>query len=773
MSTIISRPFRFTEFQLFDAPSNDENGWKPVALPDNRPPPRLTGKFVYAFQVLGADTQLFAEILADAQGKLAVTPGRVARTTERDKRAAPAATNTDVFTLPHTINGKRAFYFFLVSRIRLHVSTINDLEVTRPPALVPLDLEKDGSFLLVGGSDGNSTTIETFLPVIDPITIGINLHTRYEQACNELIAFTMEFKEQSDAQRTRVRDRHKALFLAKLLQSVVEGDPSDKLGLKNEFKNDDPSAPKKFIETYDKTVEDLVKRRDRLVEPLVHFLAGKLLETAENSYLVTEKDDYAAFLSHLEVMYDRINEAPLGKARIGKLIDNPTFAFREYVLRTSPAPDAKFSVGRKANSAILGLWKEAVPGVLSKAPNAAEKIANALKFIARIELVKVEAKEISYTYRKKNGRLRTVTKTVQETTAIAPATALAKWAQDGLPGRGLERLAQGIEIANLTLALVSLANAEPGEDRGFALLNLFGSVLDGVSAFNAFLKIGERSIKIVGGVSAAVDTVLAARDGINAYGRDDTSSAVGFGIVATGSVLTLAGCVCAAAGLAAGATVVGIPLAAFLEVVGAVLVGAGWILAVFSADSEIELFVSHCMFGKNSNSGSKDKPKWASAAFGTWSQPGGLDHQVKSLLTILAAFTVKATDYTGINVQLGLTMSGSKLRIKFDAGYNLGITHRPDLLIDIGQQSMQQFGGDPQDPSRLRVGESNGRPFVQITADWPPNVRPPKAIQHQYCMVEVQLLLDDQGNTVPIQKALSYRVHELNSILSGPLSSHE
>jgi hypothetical protein len=337
----------------------------------------------------------------------------------------------------------------------------------------------------------------------------------------------------------------------------------------------------------------------------------------------------------------------------------------------------------------------------------------------------------------------------------------------------MERLAQGIEVVNLTLALFGLAGAEPGEDRGFALLNLFGSVLDSVSAFNAFLKIGERSIKVVGGISAAVDTVLAVRDGFNAYGRDDTSSAVGFGIVATGSVLTMAGCTCAAFGLAAGVSVVGLPLAVFLEIIGAVLVGAGWVLAVFSADSEIELFVSHCKFGKSELSSSKDKPKWASAAFGEWSKPGGLDHQVKSLLTILAAFTVKATGYTSIDVQLGLIMSGSKLRVKFTAAYNLGITHRPDLLIDIGQQTMQQLGGDPQDLKKFRVGDANGRPVVSVDADWPQNQRPPNAIQHQFCQVEVQLLLDDAGNVVPINGPMSYLVHQLNSILSGPKSSHD
>jgi hypothetical protein len=99
--------------------------------------------------------------------------------------------------------------------------------------------------------------------------------------------------------------------------------------------------------------------------------------------------------------------------------------------------------------------------------------------------------------------------------------------------------------------------------------------------------------------------------------------------------------------------------------------------------------------------------------------------------------------------------------------------HRPDLLIDIGQQTMQQLGGDPQDPKKFRIGDSNGRPFVSIDADWPPNLRPPNAIQHQVCQVEVQLLLDDEGNVVPIKGPMPYLVHQLNSILSGPKSSHD
>jgi hypothetical protein len=776
MSATISRPFRFTEFKLFDVPSSDESTWKPVKLPDTAAPQLVTGKWIYAFQLLGSNTQLFVELFADDKGELSALAGSDARAKERDQRAKPGKVGGSSFTLPHTINGKRAYYFFVVTRIRMPSDCVSNFETNKPRGLGPaLDLDRDDAYLLVAGSDGNSTTMEAFLPVIDPITIGLNLHDRYESAANELLAYTMEYEEQSDAQRRRVLNRHKELLFAKLLKSVVESDPTDKLGLKNEFKNDDPTAPARYIQTYESTVNQLITKRDKAVEPLVHFTnhKGALFTAIEDCYRVFEQQDYHAWLNVYGEMTDRISEAPLGKARIGKLIDSPNYAFGEYVLRTTPAPELQFSVGRKCPAAIVGLWSEAVPGMLSKHPGAAALLANALKHIAHIELVKVETKTISYKYRKKNGRMRTVTKTVTETTAIDPANALGKWAEEGVPGKALGHLIKAIEVANLLMSVVALAESEPGEDRGFALLNLLGSVLDGVSAFNAFLKIGKRSIKVVGGISAAIDTVLATRDGYKAYEHDDASSAVGYGIVATGSVFTLAGCVCAAAGLAAGATVVGIPLAAFLEIVGAVLVAAGWLLAVFTADSAIELFTNHCKFGKHSNSTSNDRPQWASAPFGQWSNEGdGLDHQVKSLLTLLAAFTVKATDYNAIEVQLGLVMSDSRLKVKFACVYNLGITHSPELMVDIGEKTVTQIGGDPQDLSQCSVVEQNGRPYVRITADWPSNQRPSNAIQHQRADAAIQLLLNEAGAVVPLGGPLNYVVHRLGSILPGPKSSY-
>ena len=271
---------------------------------------------------------------------LSVVAGQDARALERDKRPAftPVGGGPS-FTVPHTINGKRAFYFFVVSRIRLPADSIANFENSRPRSLGPaLDLEPDATFLLAAGSDGTTSTVETFLPVIDPISIALKLHERYENACNELIGFTMEFAEQTADQRKRVRDRYKALLLARLLRSVVEADPADKLGLVNEFKGNDATAPSRFIDEHDQTVTRLVSTRDKLAEPLLHFLNGKLLIAIEDSYRVFEDADYHRWLQVFALMMERVNESPLGKARLGKLIGSPNFAFRNTCCARRPRP---------------------------------------------------------------------------------------------------------------------------------------------------------------------------------------------------------------------------------------------------------------------------------------------------------------------------------------------------------------------------------------------------------------------------------------------------
>lgn len=254
---------------------------------------------------------------------------------------------------------------------------------------------------------------------------------------------------------------------------------------------------------------------------------------------------------------------------------------------------------------------------------------------------------------KKNGRLRTVYQEIIEIVPTADAAErLEKWSKSGKPAKLLETLGLAIEVVNVLLAGQALAEADD-DKKGMAVLNMVGSGLDAISAFNVFLKIKERPIKVVGALSAAIDAVCATVDGLDAYGRDDTSSAIGYGIVVAGSVCMMIGSACAVLGVGAAVTGVGLPLAALLEVIGAIIVAAGWLIAVLSADSDIELVVSHCRWGKNYPSQSSDKLNWYPVPYSQWSDPtNGLDHQVRALTLLLATFRIRATGYTSVRVSL-------------------------------------------------------------------------------------------------------------------------
>ena len=783
MANIISRPFRFTEHQSYVAPTADEATWTPInpkIKPPEIAPPRISSKFIYVFQRLGSSFQLYAEIFSDEGGKLSVLAGEVARVQARDKRGALVPLGSDVFTLPHTINGKRALYTFMVSRIRLPADSIAAFESKPPKGLIQdIDLAVDDAFLAVAQDGNASSEVQWFLGVTDPATIALNLHEAYERACNQVIFFTMEYQEQPADQRQRVRDRHKCILLAKLLKSVFDNDPSDKLGLENELRSGRGFVGR-FIDDYEKTVENLIKERDTTGEALCFFLNGKLLDLIEQSYRFVEQEEYHHWLEIFSGCMERLSECPMGKARLGKLAEAPNHALREYILRTSVSGDLQFAVSRKCNAAIVNLWRELAPAfIIKNKPDVAKRLTDALGNIARVVILEVRVKPVTFAYKKSNGKPRTVTKSVTEVVMTEDVSGtLSRWAKEGKPGKSLERLAMGIEVINLMLAIQSWQSADP-QDKSLAGLNAFGSFLDTVTAFNCVLRIRERFIKAVGALSAAIDAFFATLDGLRAYDRDDASSAIGFGAVAFGSVLVFMGCMSAITGLGAGATVVGIPLGLFLEVLGAVLVAAGWLVAVLTGDSDIEQFVSHSKFGVNFPSTSRDpknKPKWATAPFGDWSNAAdGLDHQINSLMQLLASFTMQAVDRSKVRVSLGLIRPDSKLTLSFKTIYNDDIRHVVALLVDLGNHRMSHLFGDPQDMKLFVVSDRDGRTFVEVEATWPKELRPRDARAILRCDCEVLLRLDEQ-RTVPPDGPFSYFASGISltgPVLLGPASSYD
>jgi hypothetical protein len=488
---------------------------------------------------------------------------------------------------------------------------------------------------------------------------------------------------------------------------------------------------------------------------------------------VFEVEDYCDWIAVYAQLIERVREAHPGQALIARLIEQPSYLIGTYVLRASPAPADVFAIGRKSYAAILLLWSEVVPLALSRAPALAARLAGALRHIARIDIVRVETVTQTFTYRKSNGRLRTVSRPATKVTAIAPEVAIAAWARGGAVGQALGYLTLAVEVVNLGVAAVALRDADPGASAEILVLNIAGASLDAVSAVTRLRSPGACSVRWLGAASAVLDGAVALEQGYQALGVDDLSSAAGQAGVAVGATLSALGCLCALDGAAVATTVVGLPLALVLELVGLVLMVAGSIVSAFTADSELEQFVRHCRFGRNAGSSSPHRPPWATAAFCDWSdEPGGLDHQVSSLLALLAGFTVEAAGETSIRILLGMVAPSSKLRVVFDTTYAGAIQHAADLLIDLGEQTMRQLAGDAQALDAIRFQDVEGRLVVTIRSAWAQGCAPAGALVPEYCAARIRLLLDDGGAAIPTAGPLWYQVYGRGQGLGSPRSSH-
>lgn len=160
--------------------------------------------------------------------------------------------------------------------------------------------------------------------------------------------------------------------------------------------------------------------------------------------------------------------------------------------------------------------------------------------------------------------------------------------------RAMTRLMIGIEAFNMKLSIQAMV--EDG-DR-WAAIGLLGSSLDAFGALSKVLpKLEEahfsfggmtRAIKvtkILGVLSASIDTVLAVRDAVNAtnYGQQ-----AGHVVRAIGAAMTVGGGLLAATPLA--------PVGAVLTIIGLALEAAGsWFASQFS---DMDVFLRHCRWGK-------------------------------------------------------------------------------------------------------------------------------------------------------------------------------
>ena len=609
-------------------------------------------------------------------------------------------------------------------------------------------------------------------PCVDPITIGLKLAEYYQTAASELIMFTSEYAGQPAEQQRRVRERNRTKMLAEMLVAVLDSDPEDKMDLRDDFASGGEQKMRAFLKDYDAQVKAKTREADRRGAAVCHWLRSEVMTIAEVAHFIYKEEDAPAFINPWAMCVNRLQECTPGKAFLAYLIESDAHFVHEFVLRTDPSPDNIFQVGRKCASAIVALWTElAGLHIRLRGKDTARALQLSLEYISRIEMVAIQIspKEVLVaTVEQKMVRVKVEVITIK-VTPQAPAQA-ATWIQDGhAVADFIGRLTLCVEVINLGLALKALITADPGlANTVWAAMGALGSSLDLLSVAGVMMEMSKKSLAVIGGVSAVIDTVCAFKDALGAASRNDYSAMIGYGLgMGLGSALIAAGAYVAFAGAGTASTGVGAPPGAILAVVGGILVAAGWVITTFTTDSEMELFISHCLWGEDYGDGSDD-PKWAGGSFSSWK--GNLDKQLSALFNILCAFRLDSADYNAVRIWMGMVQPTSKFYIEFHCEFNAGYKLDPQLAIEVGTQTMTQVGGDRADLSLCRFGESEGQRYIFVEADYAPGTKPrnPPVVQNQYASCKVNLdLLGDGSVMVPSSgDKVPYFIKSLGSTLN-------
>lgn len=668
--TAISPCFRFADANVLQVEDDDESNWKLEAGEVTPPLAELSAirnRYIYVFQRLdGAAASLYGEYAADSSSALGFCSGESRQHVDPDDPGAIfEGLGASEVSLPDNVNGKHAEYFFLATRVRLKSAAIRYVMDSKPGCLPWVNV---ASITACVFDDRGSA----YVPVVDPLFVARQLNVHYTEACNALLNTSVTYAGQPAPLRVRIQWRHHILMIAKLLRQLLDGDNRSQLvGCLHDGSG---ASVEKFIGDHEQEMDSLIKERDRRGARLSKFLGSELIRLTEELYTQAGTDGASAFLEGMAAGSERLNECPNGRARIGEWLRNPPRWVSQYVLPKRELGEGEFAVTRKAAAAIADFWAEFAPALATGRPQQLyEVLGPAIQYVTRSVVITFR-EEMSYVTRRYALRAPVLAaKYSQMRSSKTPRDTIADWAGDSTKfNAAMESINRMIEVVNLTLAARALLDAE--DDHFWKGLNLIGAGLDTVAAFEALGKLAIKKLRVVAALSAAIDAVLAFKDGRDAYQKGDTSSLVGYTAVGLGSALVFLGWAGATLGVGSSVTVIGFPAGLVMGVGGGILIAAGYIVAVFGADTELQSFVKHCHFGSQYGEG-EASPGWAEGTFASWADGvEGSTRQVKALYNVLAAFTVKglppstalAAD-AAFELTPGLLKENSKLHMEYTA----------------------------------------------------------------------------------------------------------
>lgn len=749
-------------------------GWRPVFSTGQHVAALapLRSQWVYAFPVVAPDdnpfpsggnafrTDLFGhELSYDGAGKVSINRTLYPKTMV-ELRAQPKPTDGpsgDVLQLPVTASVDGVSYVlhwcFVASPVRLTLPAIKKLEERVAYRALPVRLalwKQDTKY--EDPDAGRSLVMHpvhgAVAGVLDITRLGAGLNRRFQVARGDLIRYTTEYKGHPDPKE--VRDRNRKKLIAEALTAALQND--DQGGIQGALKRENGIFTLyKWNADYDKALREKVKAAEDLAADLCTWLDGELILQVLAPSLEAEKRK-DLWLELMGPACEEIFDSVAGKALLAKHLKDPAHFVHIFVLPSAPAPEEVTKVVQKSFPNVLTLWAEYAKARLCMS-GTAETVAKGHNNAAgapvlAVESVKTGAQTVMSSKGAKGVQFEAKRIKVDEgrfkelwNKFVEMAGETGKKAVMAVEP-ALQSMNVGLEVINLLISFQAFKNAHGSLAKGKEALATLGSLITTVSAFGVVARVAEKPLKAASGVGAVIDVFVSLYEVEQFAMRSDYSAMGGAFVASIGSALMAAGCYCVVGGGAAGATLIGLPIALALELIGGILVAIGTAIVVFTTDSDVKTFASHSVFGVDHGVGGA-APKWAGGTFASWE--GDFDKQVRAMMNLLAGFTIhRLKEPLKVRFLYGYTKPTSTMKLEFRlvcVGPTLETT--VDLRLEKDKTSSTHTGSKD-----AKVGvyffRSEGRDGVDV------EVEPlDTTLQVVESTVRAQLMLDGSSTPIP------------------------
>ena len=568
-------------------------------------------KWIYVFRECGSQIYWYSEIYADATGKYQTTDVVKEGRQASDKRALMPKKSTTIELLADVTN-----YIFL-SQIQLSFKRIRGirkkLEKGHHSRVQKVEFQSSSSCVTV------SSPTQATVYLADHLEIARILNSCYIKKRDHYLTWANN------------KDRN----LMKTLNDIVLGVTGDNKDLLKCLRGNGSDA-KYWKRNYLRDEDSKIKAYERFAAAIVRWIDQDSFWSVLTDY--DRGDDVTKELGEYKFWQaiNRINET-----NPGRLFFKTIYQKQSSWLNTSV-----FAGGRKASGAFTNIV-EALATTIIKV-----KGKKAIFVIQEI----FQMRDIILDLRTKT--LFRQTTTIKKTTTIE-VTILEikvkpgkKWAESLSEARATKALKDVIEIINLAFSIQALYNSKGTVDITKNSIVLGGAVIDVVAGMSIFAKaVSKRSAAVLGIVSGTIDAVVGVWDTVTNIQEGDYDAAIGYGAVAVGGVVTAIGSYMVFVALGTSATGVGIVPGIIIGVIGAIISGVGWLIAAFSDDSDVEMWLKNCHWGVDGNKPISAERDWAGGSFRKWK--GDYLLQIKSFYNALYSFELETnygTKYQSENI---------------------------------------------------------------------------------------------------------------------------